>query len=572
MAKFFVNSVGPFFYDQSQKRPHRLWRLVAGPFKLARRHSARYNARTVAVSNGAQFIPHSLQKLADRALEWSWHALREPWDEIACAVFSPEQLRRWTGKSDEILARQYFVRAMRLAKRNRIAEAGKTFASCLRITRDPNHFFWAAEIFYHGLGRLEPALALWSRADEMERKQSSSFDKAFMKYQVIDDYWALAIGHISQLDYLIKKNILEGRNLQETIFYSSPNGKIGNRFMMEQWRPYLRLVRRPEDLPFPEQAMRALRYPLYAPRESDGTVHYFWTIAAKVYRRWQEEGRGPLLTFPQPFVERGRAVLERAGLPRDAWFVCIHVREGGYHAHDKGMHAVRNANITDYLPAIEEITRRGGWVIRMGDPSMRPLPDMPNVFDYCHSNFRPDWMDIFLAAKCRFFIGTSSGITYVSHDYGVPSVLTNWWPSVQRPWMASDIFIPKLCKHMADGRYLTLAESLKEPFGYSDHLGHLEEHHGVTVEDNNPEDIRAAVVEMLDRLDGAAVYNDEDLALRADAHLVYERGNAIGSATLARDFLKETPFAAESTTGHSGMTQSSSRSWHHGGVSRNFLA
>jgi putative glycosyltransferase (TIGR04372 family) len=484
-----------------------------------------------------------LSKLHTKAFAWrlierSWH-LPAPLDEIACAFFSPEQLKKWTGHVDAVLATQYFVRATRLVNRNHIARAAHAFTPCLQVSEEPEHFFWAAQIFYHGLGQMHQALNLWSRADQLERERANLCNSNNPKYQVFDGFWTGAVGHIAQLDYLIKQNLLERRTPDNTILYAPPHIKPANTFLMEQWSPYLRLVRRPEDLPFPEQWVRALRYPLYAPRRDDGTPVYFWNVAASVYRRWHEEGRGPLLALAKSVEERGRAALERAGIPFDAWFVGLHVRGGGYYGHHKGMHSVRNADIDAYVPAIEEIVHRGGWVVRMGDPTMKPMLTTPNLFDYCHSDIRTEWMDVFLAAKCRFLIGTSSGITYVSHTYGVPSVLTNWWPPVQRPWMPNDIFIPKLYRRLADDGHLTLTESLQEPFGYSEHLGYLEKHHGVTVEDNDPEDIRAAVAEMCDRLDGKATYSDEDIALRTNAHLIYESCGAMGSAALARDFLRK---------------------------------
>ena len=146
----------------------------------------------------------------------------------------------------------------------------------------------------------------------------------------------------------------------------------------------------------------------------------------------------------------------------------------------------------------------GGWVIRMGDPSMVALPSMPNVLDYCHSDLRSDWMDVFIAAHCRFMIGTSSGPAYVPPLYGVPSVLTNWWPPAQRPWHPSDIFIPKMMRRMVDGRLLTLSETLREPFSYCHSLNYLGQVENIRVEDNDPEVIRAAVLEMFDRLEGGA--------------------------------------------------------------------
>jgi putative glycosyltransferase (TIGR04372 family) len=63
----------------------------------------------------------------------------------------------------------------------------------------------------------------------------------------------------------------------------------------------------------------------------------------------------------------------------------------------------------DYIKAIKAVTKAGGWVFRMGDPSMTPLPKMPQVIDYAHNEIRCDWMDIFLGATFKFLIGTGSG-------------------------------------------------------------------------------------------------------------------------------------------------------------------
>jgi hypothetical protein len=60
-------------------------------------------------------------------------------------------------------------------------------------------------------------------------------------------------------------------------------------------------------------------------------------------------------------------------------------------------------------------------------------------------------------------LGSASGPIFVPPLYGVPAVLTNWWPPGMRPWHASDIFVPKLPRRSVDGRYLTLTETLSEP-------------------------------------------------------------------------------------------------------------
>ena len=59
------------------------------------------------------------------------------------------------------------------------------------------------------------------------------------------------------------------------------------------------------------------------------------------------------------------------GLPPDAWYVCFHVREGGYSGDFDN---IRNCDIDNYVEAMQYITSKGGWVVRMGDASMKILP------------------------------------------------------------------------------------------------------------------------------------------------------------------------------------------------------
>ncbi len=174
----------------------------------------------------------------------------------------------------------------------------------------------------------------------------------------------------------------------------------------------------------------------------------------------------------------------------------------------------------------------------MGDPDAPPLPALPNVIDYCRSAMRADWMDIFLMAKSRFMLGSASGPVFVPPLYGVPAVLTNWWPPGMRPWHAADIFMPKRLRRAADGRYLTLSETLQEPFAYCHSPRYLGGHEGVYVEDNDPDGIGGAVTEMLTRLGGHAG-DDADVAdARARADRIYQAHGHFGMGRLAADFIR----------------------------------
>jgi len=395
-----------------------------------------------------------------------------------------------------------------------------------------------ANCLYQGLGRFRDAMSLLTQASEKSLRERASLGLADVPFRVLDNVWAQHLGHLGILSYVLKLGILEGRRRDETILYLPPGSPVANRFLFDQLTPYLRLVENPADLPFPASAVQTLHYDLFSPRLRNGTTTFYWGLADQTYQRWQEEGRPPLLAYPPAIEARGRAALEKLGMPQGAWFVSLHVREREPDGTQSGINAIRNADISSYFPAIAEITRRGGWVIRMGDPSMAPLPALPNVIDYCHSAVRSDWMDIFILARSRFLIGTNSGPAFVPVLYGTPAVLTNWWPAAERPWQSSDIFIPKLLRSAADGRYLTLSETLSEPLGWCYSRRHLLKYASVRVEDNDPEIIRAAVQEMLGRLDGHKEVAKETEDVRTRADRIYKSRGVAGSAVLAREFLR----------------------------------
>ena len=108
----------------------------------------------------------------------------------------------------------------------------------------------------------------------------------------------------------------------------------------------------------------------------------------------------------------------------------LHVREGGFKGIYSYEHDFRNADIHDYEFCINEIIKRGGKVVRVGDKTMKPIKNIKHCYDYAHSEFKSDFMDVFLAAKCAFCIGTSSGYYSLATYFNKPILLTNYLPLI----------------------------------------------------------------------------------------------------------------------------------------------
>ena len=347
------------------------------------------------------------------------------------------------------------------------------------------------------------------------------------------------VGHQAlDFDSYLKENRLLSRRIKPIYLLgdrgSSRSGTPANPALVEYWRQYIRIIP-----PGP------LAWALGLIRDNGGSFDdlgdyaFNITTSARAYQVQGEwNGRAPLLALSGAHRERGRQALREMGLPDGAWFVCLHARESGYSPSDEHFHSYRNVDIGSYDQATATIVSRGGWCIRMGDKSMRPLPPMPHIIDYALSSLKSDWLDLYLCASCRFFLGDNSGLFNVAGVFGRMSVLTNTAPltCAYSPF-PGDLSIPK--QMLLNGRRLTLAE------GFSSEIGRLRlaaefESHGITFVSNSREEIASLVRETFDRLDGVAVYTAEDEMLQDRIRALVRPGQCCfpPSSRLGRDYLR----------------------------------
>jgi len=343
--------------------------------------------------------------------------------------------------------------------------------------------------------------------------------------------WTYAIGHIALLDIYIKMGILGWRHTNRSIVLDA---KPANRCYLDYWRRYLPAqITDPKSVELLTPLAIRLEDHLHMVTFADGRKMYHMAAAATVQQRWEAEGRGPLLSLTELDKERGWNCLKHLGVPSNAWFVGLHVR-------DDGLGNNRDADINTYRLAIESITRRGGWVIRMGNPSMAPLSSMPQVIDYAHSDARSDWMDVFLWASCRFYIGTRSGPAYVPPTFGVPVVMTNLFP-IAMPFPYQNIGIYKLYWVEKEKRYMSFGEA------YASHVELAETKKyvaslGIRPVDNTPDEINDIVLEMLELLDGTVKYSIEDEQLQERFKKIrpnFKNEVGINVGRVGREFLRK---------------------------------
>ena len=357
------------------------------------------------------------------------------------------------------------------------------------------------------------------------------------------------IGHLAaELDGVVKENILYPRwprikpvilCLQTPVFL---NSSLFSFYSKYYWNVKSRLIcnlltnwgRNNRLLPCCD-APDSLKFDTYA---------YLCPIdtAAKYPRVLAEYGcRPPVVSFSEEDRARGTALMRELGIPRDAWFVCIHARQAGYSEADDHIHSFRNASIENYLHAMSCIVDRGGVCVRMGDPSTTRLPALNGVIDYAHHPLRSDWLDIYLTGNCRFFLGCASGLAQVATAFGIPCAIANQAPfGVLFNVGIRDISIPKLYWCKKRDRLITFAEILRSPMSNFRYSSMFEKEH-ISLQENTPDEIASLAMEMMDQVDGRIQYSEEDNRsqryLRSKFHACHY--SYFGAGRVGREFLRK---------------------------------
>jgi len=331
--------------------------------------------------------------------------------------------------------------------------------------------------------------------------------------RVLDTSWYLAVGHIALLDSYVKAMRLGWHPQRRLWLLRAPTQKVPNQAYLDYWRAHLCI---PDPGPtgsnweaieretgVPRTSLAYVTDHFWANKDAEDRVLWHQQFAAAVQREWEAQRRPPLLSLTEEDEHFGAQVLKQLGLPADAWFACFHVREPGFWWKWNRFHrATRDADILTYVEAMQAVVEHGGWVVRMGDATMKKLPPMPGVVDYAHSALKSQRMDVFLAARCRFFVGVNSGLSLLPPTFGRPCVLTNFVPiSVPLPY-AADILVPKLLRRRAEDRFLTFDEMFASGLAHVQFVKCMPE--DVEVVDNRPEELREAVLEMLDELESGS--------------------------------------------------------------------
>lgn len=205
-------------------------------------------------------------------------------------------------------------------------------------------------------------------------------------------------------------------------------------------------------------------------------------------------------SFSKDEIRTGLQIERDLGIPHDKPLVCLHSREAGYVAH-LDYHRYRDATVGNFAPAIDFLLERGFTVVRIGDPTMTPLPPRPGLHDIAVVQDKHPLSDIWFCARARFMVGTTSGPLNIPLHFNEPPVLlVNVIPYQPSILTRNSRFLPKLLFSRKLGRTLSMREVKLANFEFC--LAKSYEENELDVLENSTDEIFDAVREMVADLEG----------------------------------------------------------------------
>jgi putative glycosyltransferase (TIGR04372 family) len=194
-------------------------------------------------------------------------------------------------------------------------------------------------------------------------------------------------------------------------------------------------------------------------------------------------------------------------------YVCLHVRTSDYF-NDEAYSAPRNADINNYLLAIDWLVAQGICVVRLGGPEM-PQLKRKGLLDYAHSSKRSEVMDVHMVEHCMAYIGSQTGPIDLAALFEKRILTLNTLSLSHCFWYRKgSLFLPKHV--MLEGRRLSMKERLERQLfeisgtGHQDVLVHYQE--------NTDEEILLAVQEFIAFPELSAMQEDFNQQLERQMH------------------------------------------------------
>ena len=234
---------------------------------------------------------------------------------------------------------------------------------------------------------------------------------------------------------------------------------------------------------------------------------------------WQHLWRlDPATTLNCDELKFGDELRQSLGIPKDAQYVCLGVKEAAYYAsitsesgygQDLSHQAKdsRNVEIANYMLAATHLANLGIYVVRVGSVVNAPLPEdrHTSIIDYA-TKHRSELGDVVLGANCKFFICGVTGSFIFAAAQNRPIVYSDHYfendhrsPKLRIDQLPHSVLITRMYRDKNDC-FLSFKSIIENNIELltDRNLKRLD----ITPHANTPTEILEAVLELNSRVDG----------------------------------------------------------------------
>ena len=308
------------------------------------------------------------------------------------------------------------------------------------------------------------------------------------------------IGHLASFfEVLIRSKEVDLNNKKQFNYFIVPNNPA-NKTLYKMWKRHLNFI---------ESSKLDFIYHLCAP----------WLARRKHFGPLTVQQGGmpikkPTLKFSKEDHSTGINYLKEMKVIKNDWFVCLHSRSSVYlkkrfKDKDYSFHDIRDSSFQMLLESAKFIVNKGGKCVKMSNGDNEKLNDKFSKYIIDYSYYKQnDFMDIYLPANCKFFLGGPSGLLSVSHLFNTPVACTNIWPVSTVSIPSNGLFIPKLLWLLDEKRFISYKE-IKE--NKLDNIKTAREllNKGIRVIENDNDDIKLLTLDMFDLINNNKLSKNE---------------------------------------------------------------
>lgn len=345
------------------------------------------------------------------------------------------------------------------------------------------------------------------------------------------------IGHFANNTELFLRRI-KLRMLPKRIYIGIASKTPCNTQILAMYKRRMTLLTLPKEV-YRNRFFKNISYPKYILSKA----HLYSNLSINSNEYEEFNATDPMISFTAREEKEGKKLLSAMGIRPGEPFVLFHSRDATYmrktHRITRDDLAFRDSKIETYLPAAKWLSKEGFFALRMGHIVEKPLSLKDSrIIDYA-TRHRSDFGDAYLVAHCKFFLGNTAGICFLSHVFNMPLALANLIPIKYPPLGRNDLFIPKKIYSKKKKRILTFREIIEEDIiDYYD--TDVYEKNGLVIINNTAEEILELCKEMNGRLDGLFTTTKEDERLQTQFKHIFRGSSCEGfPSRIGNAFLKK---------------------------------